>query len=69
MLWLITKNTSYEITSCNTHNDNGTHQLWVTKSNGKSVKINESNNKQEINTIKDAIDYAIETKETALRLS
>lgn len=44
------------------------HQLWVTRSSGKSLLIIESEDKNEILVIKNAIDYAIETHENVLRL-
>lgn len=73
MLWLIIKNASHQIMSCNIHEDedknkNPLFQLWITRPNGKNLKIKESNNRNIIEEIKEAIDYAIEHKETALRL-
>jgi len=44
------------------------HQLWATRPNGKTMIVKESNDKQEVELIKNAIDYAIEHKETSLRL-
>lgn len=70
MLWIIKNDVSYEIVSCNKHFDdkNDVYQLWITRTNGKSIKILESINEDDISLAKGAIDYAIENKETALRL-
>lgn len=70
MLWLVQESASHEIISCNTHYEKETnmHQLWVTRSSGKSLLIIESEDKNEILVIKNAIDYAIETHENVLRL-
>lgn len=69
MLWLVKGDFSHQIISCNIHIEEGKFQLWITRPNGKSMKIEESMNKDEVQLIKDAIDYAIETKEPALRLA
>lgn len=73
MLWLIIKNASHQIMSCNIHenkdeNKNTSFQLWVTRPNGKNLKIKEDKDISIIKEIKEAIDYAVEHKETALRL-
>ena len=74
MLWLILKQASHQIMSCNIHNDvdkegNPIYQLWITRPNGKSLKIEENKEKKFIEEIKNAIDFAIENKEPALRLA
>ncbi len=69
MLWLVLKNASHNIISCNTFKEGDKHQLWVTRPNGKNLMILESTDENEITTAKNAIDYAIEQKETALRLA
>jgi hypothetical protein len=68
MLWLVEKDSSHEIISCNIHKKDELHQLWVTRPNGKSLLIRENENEKEIKLLKEAIDYAIETGEKALRL-
>lgn len=68
MLWLIMDDVSHQIISCNTHEEEGIYQVWITRPNGKSVKVKESLNKEEIEIIKEAIDYAIEKREPVLRL-
>ena len=71
MLWIVKKDMSHQIMSCNTHYDEekDKHQLWITRPNGKNMKIEESSNQQDIDEIKEAIDFAIENKEGALRIS
>ena len=69
MLWLVKDDFSHQIISCNIHEENNVYQLWVTRPNGKSFKIDENKDKNEVLIIKEAIDYAIENKEPALRLA
>lgn len=68
MLWLIIGNSSHEIISCNTFFKDGKHQIWVERANGKTLKVNESENKEEIMEIKEAIDYAIQEGHKTLSL-
>lgn len=68
MLWLIIGDASYEIVSCNIHFKEGKYQVWVERPNGKTIKINESTNEEDIKTIKEAIDYAISKGEKTLSL-
>ena len=67
-MWIIKGEESHEIISCNIFSENDKHQLWVTRPNGKNLKIDESTDKSKIEELKEAIDYAIEHKESALRL-
>lgn len=62
-------NTHYMI-SCNTNYNekNDVHELWISRPNGKNLKIKESKDQEEINLIKEAIDYGIENGENAIRL-
>lgn len=69
MLWIVNEEASHQIISCNTHEEAGRFQLWVTRPNGKSLKLKESDNKDEILEIKQAIDFALEHKEPTLKLS
>ena len=69
MLWLIIGNNSHEIISCNTCERDGKHQVWVERVNGKTLKVGEGENKQEITDIKEAIDFAIQTGHKTLSLS
>lgn len=59
MIWLIIGEESHQIISSNVCNKGDMYELWVTRPNGKSLKIDEGN-KEKITEIKDAIDYAIE---------
>lgn len=68
MLWIVTSNASHEIVSCNIHKKESLYQLWVERSNGKNLKIEEHKNIDRIKDIKEAIDYAIEKKHKVLRL-
>ena len=69
MIWIVKGDFSHQIVSCNVHFEDDKYQLWVTRVNGKSLKLDENVNKDEILVIKEAIDYAIEHKEHALRLA
>lgn len=72
MLWIIDTNQSHEIISCNIFDNQaktGNFELWVTRPGGKSLIIGESEDANDIYELKDAIDYAIETNERALRLA
>lgn len=71
MLWIVLNTASHAIIGCNTFFDTerGVHQLWVTRANGKSLKIAESTDEQEIETMRAAIDYAVEQGEYTLRLA
>lgn len=68
MLWLIIEGASHQIISCNIHEEHGKHQLWIERPNKKSLKIIESENLSDVQEIKEAIDYAIEKGEKALRI-
>lgn len=67
-MWIIKNDMSHQIVSCNIHFEDDKYQLWITRSNGKNLKLSESDNKDEITTIKDAIDYAIKNNIPALEL-
>lgn len=69
MLWIVKDEASYAIIACNVHEKNGLHELWITRTNDKNLKLEESADINEILTIKEAIDYAIETGERCLRLT
>ena len=69
MLWIVVKGASYQIISCNTHKDGDKYQLWVERLNGKSLKIVESTDKNEVELVKEAIDYAIKHREPVLELN
>lgn len=69
MIWIIKDDMSHQIISCNIHEENGVYQLWVTRPNGKNLKLDENKNKAIVMEVKSAIDYAIEHNEQALRLA
>ncbi len=74
MLWIVKKEASHQIMSCNVHEDaddkgQAYYQLWITRPNGKNLKIEESYDEAHIREVKEAIDYAIEQNERALRLA
>lgn len=68
MLWLVMKGQSEQIIACNIYNEKGRHQLWVERINGKSRKIKESSNFDEVNEVKEAIDFAIREGHKSLEL-
>ena len=70
MLWIVLDTASHAIIACNLHHDEEAKvwQLWVTRANGKSLKIAENQNRAPIATMRDAIDYAIENGDPVLRL-
>lgn len=69
MLWLVMDEASHEIKSCNTCEKDGLFQVWVERANGKSLKVNESSVREEVEVIKDAIDWAIQEGHKTLRLN
>lgn len=71
MIAIIKSDVTHYIISCNTnHNPNSdTHELWISRPNGKNLKVSESKDQQEISLIKEAIDYGIENGEFAIRLA
>lgn len=69
MLWLVIEGASYQIISCNLHQEGNKHQLWVERARGKSVKIKESDDFEEVKEIKDAIDFAIKNGTPTLELT
>ena len=67
MIWIVKGDMSHQIISCNVHFEDGKYQLWVTRVNGKSLKLDENVKKEVVMELKEAIDFAIEHKEHALR--
>ncbi len=68
MLWIVMEKDSHDIIACNIAEVGDHYELWVTRPTGKSLKIKESNSIGDVLLIKEAIDYAVENGETALRL-
>lgn len=68
MLWLVTNGQSCAITGCNIHSSNGKHQVWVERTGGKTLKIAESASLEDVQVVKEAIDYAVKNGEKVLEL-
>ena len=60
MIWLILREQSHQIRSCNIHQEENEFQLWVTRPNGKNMKVLTSESLDEISDYKSGIDFAIE---------
>lgn len=69
MIWLIIGNYSYQIISSNVFQSGDNHQVWVTKADGKNLKIMETKNEADAKELKDAIDFAIEMKEPTFKMA
>lgn len=69
MLWLIMKDSSHQIISCNTHEREGVHEVWVERVNGKSMKVEESGDAQLVADVREAIDFAIHNGHRTLNLN
>lgn len=68
MIWIVKEDQSHEIISCNIHEEGGMFQVWATRPNDKSFKLDENKDRKVVMEIKEAIDFAIERGEGALRL-
>ena len=68
MIWIIKGDESHEIISANVCNVEGKSELWVTRPNGKNLKVYENTEPVEVNLYKEAIDFAIEQGEKAFRI-
>ena len=68
-MWIMEDKLSYEITGVNIHETSeGLFEIWVTKKDNKTKLVKRSNDKEEIQLIKDAIDYAIKIGDKVLEL-
>ena len=68
-MWIMEDKLSYEIIGVNIHETSeGLFEIWVTKKDNKTKLIKKSNDKEEIQLIKDAIDYAIKIGDKVLEL-
>ena len=68
-MWIMEDKLSYEITGVNIHETSeGLFELWVTKKDNKTKLVKRSDDKEEIQLIKDAIDYAIKIGDKVLEL-
>lgn len=59
MIWLILGNESHQIISCNIFNGKDRNELWITRPNGKSMKVMDGDI-DVITEAKEAIDFAVE---------
>ena len=68
-MWIMEDKLSYEIIGVNIHETSeGLFELWVTKKDNKTKLVKRSNDKEEIQLIKEAIDYAIKIGDKVLEL-
>lgn len=68
-MWIMEDKLSYEIIGVNIHETSeGLFEIWVTKKDNKTKLVKRSNDKEEIQLIKDAIDYAIKIGDKVLEL-
>ena len=68
-MWIVEDKLSYEIIGVNIHETSeGLFELWVTKKDNKTKLVKKSNDKEEIQLIKDAIDFAIKIGDKVLEL-
>lgn len=68
-MWIMEDKLSYEIIGVNIHETSeGLFELWVTKKDNKTKLVKRSDDKEEIQLIKDAIDYAIKIGDKVLEL-
>ena len=68
MIWIIKGSESHEIISANVCHEKDKSELWVTRPNGKNLKVYENVDVHEVNLYKEAIDFAIEQGEKAFRI-
>ena len=68
-MWIVEDKLSYEIIGVNIHETSeGLFEIWVTKKDNKTKLVKKSNDKEEIQLIKDAIDFAIKIGDKVLEL-
>ena len=68
-MWIMEDKLSYEITGVNIHETSeGLFELWVTKKDNKTKLVKRSDDKDEVQLIKEAIDYAIKIGDKVLEL-
>ena len=68
-MWIMEDKLSYEIIGVNIHETSeGLFELWVTKKDNKTKLVKRSEDKEEIQLIIDAIDYAIKIGDKVLEL-
>ena len=68
-MWIMEDKLSYEIIGVNIHETSeGLFEIWITKKDNKTKLVKRSDDKEEIQLIKDAIDYAIKIGDKVLEL-
>ena len=68
-MWIMEDKLSYEIIGVNIHETSeGLFEIWVTKKDNKTKLVKRSDDKEEIQLIKEAIDYAIKIGDKVLEL-
>lgn len=68
-MWIVEDSLSYEIIGVNIHETSeGLFEIWVTKKDNKTKLVKRSDDKEEIQLIKEAIDYAIKIGDKVLEL-
>lgn len=68
-MWIMEDSLSYEIIGVNIHETSeGLFEIWVTKKDNKTKLVKRSDDKEEIQLIKEAIDYAIKIGDKVLEL-
>ena len=67
-MWIKKGHETYQIISVNLHEKDGKHSVWAERPRGNTMKLGESTSKQEVEIIKNAIEYAIENNVKVLEL-
>ena len=67
-MWIKYKGASYQIISANIHEQGENTSVWVGRPTGQSLKVFESNNKEEAQEVLDAINFALEQSIPVLEL-
>lgn len=68
MFWIVLDGKSYAITSYNVHQRDDIYELWIERPNGKSMRIKTSKDKEEIEELKEALDFALKHGESTFEI-
>ena len=62
MIWIIKGDESHNIISCNVfqNEEEDIYEVWITRPNGKNLKVFKHEDKAEASLLKEAIDFAIQ---------
>lgn len=68
MLWIVLteQDASHQIIGCNLAQKDGKHEFWITRPGNKGLKVKESDNKKDVEILKEAVDYAVKNNERTL---